>query len=111
MINYELCLAIIDCDFCTANPHCGWCEASYTCFPGNKEYSSCPTACTNGWLYGERSCSNKIKAGKFSNIAPEVYFYIIGLRIHYSRRGLKEILCKDINSSSNYCFYSSFARS
>jgi hypothetical protein len=40
--NYELCLNIKDCDFCAANPHCGWCEASLTCFPGNKEYSACP---------------------------------------------------------------------
>ena len=39
--NYELCLNIKDCDYCVANPHCGWCEASLTCFPGNKEYSAC----------------------------------------------------------------------
>lgn len=28
MDNYELCLAVKDCDYCTANPFCGWCEAS-----------------------------------------------------------------------------------
>ena len=39
--NYELCLNIKDCDYCVANPHCGWCEASNTCFPGNAEYASC----------------------------------------------------------------------
>lgn len=40
--NYELCLAITDCDYCTANPRCGWCGGSEKCYPGNAKYSSCP---------------------------------------------------------------------
>jgi hypothetical protein len=40
--NYELCLAITDCDYCTANPRCGWCGGSERCYPGNAKYSACP---------------------------------------------------------------------
>jgi len=49
--DFELCLRIQSCDFCTANPHCGWCEATGRCMPGGKEYAVCPTACINGWFF------------------------------------------------------------
>jgi hypothetical protein len=77
MQDYELCLNISDCDICTVNPHCGWCEASGQCLPGNKGYSSCAHSCVNGWVFGERSCTNKVRAGRFSNIAPEVTIFLI----------------------------------
>jgi len=35
MSNYELCLRIRDCDNCAANIHCGWCESTGRCMPGN----------------------------------------------------------------------------
>jgi len=49
--DYEMCLRIQSCDFCTANIHCGWCEVTGRCMPGNKDYAVCPTYCVNGWFY------------------------------------------------------------
>jgi len=76
MDNYELCLRIEDCDFCAANIHCGWCEATQRCMPGNKDYSVCPTACVNGWIFEAQSCSGKVSAGMFTNVAPEATGFI-----------------------------------
>jgi hypothetical protein len=76
MDNYELCLRIQDCDFCAANIHCGWCEATGRCMPGNKEYAVCPTACVNGWIYDAQSCDGKVAAGMFTNVAPEATGFI-----------------------------------
>lgn len=76
MDNYELCLRITDCDFCAANIHCGWCESTGRCFPGDKEYAVCPTSCINGWVYDSQSCDGKIFAGMFSNVAPEATGFI-----------------------------------
>lgn len=76
--DFEMCLRIQSCDFCTANPHCGWCEATGRCMPGGKEYAVCPTACINGWYFNRQSCenSNIDVYGMFMNTAPEASGFI-----------------------------------
>jgi len=68
---FMLCHHIRNCDLCTANPHCGWCEMSQSCQPGTEEYSACPKSCPGTyWVFNGR-CGSSLGSGKFTNVAPE----------------------------------------
>lgn len=79
MPNYQACLALNDCDLCSAAKHCGWCEITNRCLPVNPAPNTpegmkselCPNSCINGWIFDQNSCRGTVKGGYMSNIAPE----------------------------------------
>jgi hypothetical protein len=71
MDNFEICLSLTDCDVCSAAPHCGWCEISKRCYPGNLKASACPSGCVNGWVFNKESCRKVVRSGAFSNMDPQ----------------------------------------
>lgn len=69
--NFRICFGITDCDLCNSSPVCGWCNSRNACLPGDLNGATCPNACFHGWIFSIDECTNKVKSGKLSNIAPD----------------------------------------
>lgn len=69
--DFQICFGITDCDLCNSSPHCGWCNSRNACLPGDLNGVTCPNACFHGWIFAIEECTNKVKSGKLSNVAPD----------------------------------------
>jgi len=69
--HFQICFGIRDCDLCNAASGCGWCGSTNSCLPGDINGAVCPNACFHTWIFTAEECTNKVRSGHLSNIAPE----------------------------------------